>query len=65
MVFTLNSLIVALVTCGIYFNTYWIILYAKPVLLKLDSLVVVRDGDLCSSRNMFPGRKEYVVTDSQ
>lgn len=35
MVFILNSLIVALVTCGISFNAYWIILCDKPVLLKV------------------------------
>lgn len=34
MFFTLNRLMVALVTCGISFNAYWIILYDKPVLLK-------------------------------
>ena len=34
MFFTLNRLIVALVTCDISFNAYWIIPYDKPVLLK-------------------------------
>lgn len=59
---TVNRLIAALISIDTFFNTYWIILYDKPALLK-DGLPVVSTNVAEGSRNMFPGREDYVTPD--